>query len=288
MGVKDYLENVFEHKKRWYCPSCNRMVLGEKRPIDWPIVIVGTIITLGFALIFYIPYRIYLPKDRCPICKGKLIPPSSINFNEIKRKSIKNSSTRPITLFAQPSEDSPFLNKKFLKKGEIKESFFNSISFTDVGQVVLDVANGVLDSPTIKLIREKGDEEWEVKISSNNVEIYLNFFKYTGFISNAKNSCIRIDFYGDITKIRAIKDGILKIAGETIYKMNDWDKFSEVTGVTQKEVEDCWKGEIKVIQKLEQEIDIPTQIKKLAELRDSGILTDEEFEKKKKELLERL
>ena len=34
--------------------------------------------------------------------------------------------------------------------------------------------------------------------------------------------------------------------------------------------------------------DIPTQIKKLAELRDSGILTEQEFNEKKKDLLERM
>lgn len=34
--------------------------------------------------------------------------------------------------------------------------------------------------------------------------------------------------------------------------------------------------------------DIPAQIKQLAELRDAGVLTDEEFEKKKAELLARL
>jgi hypothetical protein len=34
--------------------------------------------------------------------------------------------------------------------------------------------------------------------------------------------------------------------------------------------------------------DIPEQIKKLAELRDSGVITDEEFERKKAELLDRM
>jgi hypothetical protein len=34
--------------------------------------------------------------------------------------------------------------------------------------------------------------------------------------------------------------------------------------------------------------DIPDQIKKLAELRDAGAITDEEFERKKAELLERM
>jgi hypothetical protein len=34
--------------------------------------------------------------------------------------------------------------------------------------------------------------------------------------------------------------------------------------------------------------DVPEQIKKLAELRDQGILTDEEFQVKKKELLAKL
>jgi hypothetical protein len=34
--------------------------------------------------------------------------------------------------------------------------------------------------------------------------------------------------------------------------------------------------------------DIPAQIKKLSDLKDSGILTDEEFETKKKELLDRM
>lgn len=36
------------------------------------------------------------------------------------------------------------------------------------------------------------------------------------------------------------------------------------------------------------QVDIPVQIKKLAELRDSGILTDTEFESKKKELLAKM
>jgi len=35
-------------------------------------------------------------------------------------------------------------------------------------------------------------------------------------------------------------------------------------------------------------LDIPTQIAKLAELRDQGILTNEEFEQKKTDLLNRL
>jgi len=34
--------------------------------------------------------------------------------------------------------------------------------------------------------------------------------------------------------------------------------------------------------------DVPEQIRKLAELRDAGAITDEEFEEKKKELLERM
>ena len=34
--------------------------------------------------------------------------------------------------------------------------------------------------------------------------------------------------------------------------------------------------------------DIPTQIKKLSELKDQGILTDEEYEKKKNELLDKM
>jgi len=35
-------------------------------------------------------------------------------------------------------------------------------------------------------------------------------------------------------------------------------------------------------------VDIPTQIKKLSELKDQGILTEEEFETKKKELLDKI
>ncbi len=34
--------------------------------------------------------------------------------------------------------------------------------------------------------------------------------------------------------------------------------------------------------------DVPDQIRKLAELREAGVITDEEFEKKKKDLLERM
>ena len=34
--------------------------------------------------------------------------------------------------------------------------------------------------------------------------------------------------------------------------------------------------------------DVPDQIRKLAELREAGAITDEEFEKKKKDLLERM
>ena len=34
--------------------------------------------------------------------------------------------------------------------------------------------------------------------------------------------------------------------------------------------------------------DVPEQIRKLAELRDAGAITDEEFEEKKKDLLERM
>ena len=34
--------------------------------------------------------------------------------------------------------------------------------------------------------------------------------------------------------------------------------------------------------------DVPDQIRKLAELRDAGAITDEEFEEKKKDLLERM
>ena len=35
-------------------------------------------------------------------------------------------------------------------------------------------------------------------------------------------------------------------------------------------------------------VDVPDQIRKLGELRDAGAITDEEFEEKKKELLERM
>ncbi len=35
-------------------------------------------------------------------------------------------------------------------------------------------------------------------------------------------------------------------------------------------------------------LDIPDQIRKLAELRDAGVLTEEEFERKKAELLDRM
>jgi hypothetical protein len=35
-------------------------------------------------------------------------------------------------------------------------------------------------------------------------------------------------------------------------------------------------------------LDIPDQIKKLAELRDAGAITEEEFERKKAELLDRM
>ena len=34
--------------------------------------------------------------------------------------------------------------------------------------------------------------------------------------------------------------------------------------------------------------DVPDQIRKLAELREAGVITDEEFEEKKKDLLERM
>jgi len=34
--------------------------------------------------------------------------------------------------------------------------------------------------------------------------------------------------------------------------------------------------------------DVPDQIRKLAELRDAGVITDQEFEEKKKDLLERM
>lgn len=46
------------------------------------------------------------------------------------------------------------------------------------------------------------------------------------------------------------------------------------------------KEEVKAVPEVA--VDIPTQIKKLAELKDQGILTEEEFETKKKELLAKL
>lgn len=73
MGVKDYFEGVLGDKQ-WYCTACERQVMGEKPKINWLPVIIGTIITLGFALVFYIPYRMWLPKNRCPICKSVLKP----------------------------------------------------------------------------------------------------------------------------------------------------------------------------------------------------------------------
>ena len=46
------------------------------------------------------------------------------------------------------------------------------------------------------------------------------------------------------------------------------------------------KEEVEVISEVT--ADIPTQIKKLSELKDQGILSEEEFETKKKELLAKL
>lgn len=76
-------------------------------------------------------------------------------------------------------------------------------------------------------------------------------------------------FFGDLKSSCSVLDRCVKTLGSDVAK---------------------WMKEVKIEELVEQpsSVDIPEQIKKLAELRDEGILTEEEFQAKKTELLERL
>lgn len=281
--------------KLMYCEACERKAVGVKSKTDWVQVIFWGIITLGIYWLYYISWHIWKKEDRCPFCGIKMIDARKITL--IDSKKDKSGKKHVLTLFAQPTKDEPLLNKKTLRKGEIKESW-NGFYFTNIGEIILNEAKRELNSPIIKLINEREDDEWDINISSDDVEINMYFYKYKGVMSGAKNSYIQMDFDGNINTIRSIRKGILSIEGETIYNMCDWDKFTKVTGITKDEVEDAWKKDIlegpyiedesRSIELQSSENDIPTQIKKLAELKDQGILTPDEFEQKKKELLARL
>ena len=66
----------------------------------------------------------------------------------------------------------------------------------------------------------------------------------------------------------------------------DNTKFKTAKGLLDKLLRETKKPSQIIVEK--QDSDIPGQIKKLSDLKDQGILTDEEFEAKKKDLLDKM
>lgn len=79
------------------------------------------------------------------------------------------------------------------------------------------------------------------------------------------------------------------ISSSSKFGVVDWgknqDNMREISGLIVKELEN---GEYKKVLSPTQEPDIPDQIRKLAELKDSGIITEVEFQEKKEELLNKM
>lgn len=70
------------------------------------------------------------------------------------------------------------------------------------------------------------------------------------------------------------------------FSSSEKDIFQQATNLIRQEISKAKRGNIFVQQS--QADDIPTQIKKLAELKDLGILSNDEFEAKKKDLLSKM
>jgi hypothetical protein len=70
------------------------------------------------------------------------------------------------------------------------------------------------------------------------------------------------------------------------FASDDNSKFITAKGLLDKLLKEAKKPSQVTVEK--QDSDIPTQIKKLSDLKDQGILSDEEFEAKKKDLLDKM
>ena len=94
-----------------------------------------------------------------------------------------------------------------------------------------------------------------------------------------------------IISISPASDGFssLSISSSSKYGLIDWGKnqenLSSILGLLSSELSKYQKVLVEKELPLD---DIPTQIKKLSELKNAGILTENEFEEKKKELLAKM
>jgi hypothetical protein len=90
-----------------------------------------------------------------------------------------------------------------------------------------------------------------------------------------------------MTLVKALQDEIAKLAGVPISIMHEKSPMSETWGFFTPPQSSVMLGKPFAGQTAGPE-SIPEQIKKLAELKESGVLTEEEFSDKKKELLKRI
>jgi len=55
-----------------YCENCKKKSQGIKPKVNGGMAVLFAIFTLGISLLFFIPYRAFVAKDRCQYCGLRL------------------------------------------------------------------------------------------------------------------------------------------------------------------------------------------------------------------------
>ncbi len=144
------------------------------------------------------------------------------------------------TLYSQPIDDKPFVLLNELKKGKYElcssMELRSFIRFTEIGESCW--LSAVDMDPNAKISCKKYshlDDTWEVEISTLNLDISLKTTRY-----KMSKVFLQIGAKGENSAITELVTKMVRRLGRQPIDMYDYKKFTEVTGVADREVADVW------------------------------------------------
>ncbi len=114
--------------------------------------------------------------------------------------------------------------------------------------------------------------------------IFNSFEEIINYKTLNSISCNPGVFYADISIFTSEKNILIENVNNKKNALSFYNKMNEILPKFKKEESKT----VNTIQNQESEIDIMEQLKKLGELREKGILTDQEFTEQKRKLLDKL
>jgi hypothetical protein len=150
---------------------------------------------------------------------------------------------KKIVLYAQPTDEYPFVVKKLLKEQEYEETdaLFGALPFTDVGEEAWRALKSTDKDASIKLVKAAfRGVPWTILFYTDNLKAVLTCQRYTtGDIPKCLYIELKVD--GEKKVMQRFVRRLMARLDTKPWKMTDWDDFEEETGKDMKKVITAWK-----------------------------------------------